>query len=55
MYLQFSKEFEIITMMHVVEKIVHVKIEKLVKTTGETVRRRLITTRSVFVGQRLTK
>lgn len=41
-------------MMHVVKKVVHVKIEKLVKTIGKIVRRCSITVRLVFVCQRLT-
>lgn len=41
-------------MMHIVKKIVHVKIEKLVKITGETIRRCCITVRFIFIRQRLT-
>lgn len=40
--------------MHVVKKRIHVKIEKLVKTVGKTIRRLSITVRFVFVRQCLT-
>lgn len=53
MYLQFPKEFKIVSMMHVIEKIVHVKIEKLIKTTCKTICRCGIAVRFILVGQRL--
>lgn len=40
-------------MMHGVEKVVHVEIEELVKTTGEAVGARGVGVRFVFVHQRL--
>lgn len=53
-YLQFPKEIYIHLMMHAFEKVVHIKIEKLIITIGKTIRGCSIILWLVFVGQCLT-
>lgn len=42
------------SMLHVVKKIVHIEIEKVVETSSKTIRWRSIAIGFVFVGKRLT-